>query len=340
MPYSAAAAIGVATTLEQSLVSPEFDTIVSAASVINEASLRNSVVLPARKLEFPTLTCTVSSSAGHRFIDWQLSGVGRPIVWEGERAAPLAFDATTSFGKRVMADLLTDYESQRYINTIACLTVPSWVHSSSASPRWRLIGVSVSVVVLTNVPLSRATAPDSSTLDDDQDLASDLIVRAHRIPYSTIRSRAYAEESSAGFPFPYPRSADFVSAQVDAGLITQKQGMTARSRCRTPNGVTGNVPWTGGAYRESTFGATGPKELPGGGAGETMQSFQAITYIGGESIGPTHFLAPRDTVIVSLTGTDRVLFDQNAAPTTNEPNIVLPVRSHLVVATFESEFAA
>lgn len=344
--YVANAAILAMTTLQRSLVAAEFGTtIINSASAIDATQCRTGLVIPTRKLEFPTVTALVGDSSGHRFIDWRVSGTGRPVVWEDDPTAPIAKDLLDS--GRMAADSMSDYESQRYINTLCVLTAPDWAYVTSANPRWRLTSVTVTVAVLSNVPTTRSVVPDNTTVfTDDQDLASELIVRAHRVPYAKIRTRQYSERSDA---HPAPVSADFVSSKVDAGAVASKKGMTARPRGPMPQAGAGNMPITCGAYRsEGTPGGDlsaanrNTKCYPGMGKQPTAQaqSFQAMTQLGPESIGPAMYLAPRDALVISITASDRLLFDTNAVPLTASPNVVFPVRSYLCVAEMESEFGS
>lgn len=334
-PYAANAAIGAAATLTQSLVVPEVDSVVTAASALDSTSMRTGAVIPTRKLEFPTVTAVVGASSGHRFLDWRISGTGRPIVWEDEPVPPFTRDAADV--NRSFADAMTDYESQRYINNVATLTAPNWSSQYAGSPRWRLASITLTVAILSTVKTTNAAVSAEDVFVSDQDLADSLIVRAHRISYASIRARSYADRSAS---LVYPHSADFVSGKIDAGKLAEKVGMRARPRGSVPSSGTGNMPITCGAYRTEGAGAASRlKAYPDMGVNGIAQHFQAMTHLDGESIGSVEFLAPRDAVLISITASDRALFNAQAQPLTDRPNVIFPVRSYVAIATMESEYS-
>lgn len=319
------------TTVDRALLNADAAEMVTEA-VVRSTNLRNGTKFRAESLEHPEHDLVVSEYCGHKSCDWYRGGgQGKPIIFEDDPAPQYGLDLNGQ-PERTLDNL---WASQNFVNTIGCLLVPRWGGFTAATPKMRLQRLSVSVVIAVNdETLEDSTASDAKQFENDADVAGALTVRVHRVAYDRLRARGI-EQAYPGRPAPptsfYTMAADFVSERIEATRLGELTGMIAGPRVR---GEAGTI---------ATCGIHSKWDGSGGGAvlasSVAFRLFQAHALLGPGSLAAHQNLAPGDAILVSITGSDRLINAGEPKFNENKRNTILPVRGHWVVGAFRGGHA-
>lgn len=316
MPHVARAALNGASTIVKADVDADDASIIQNGGALNASSIRPGARFDFQRLEFPFTRQVSSHYYGHRYSISDYSGSGRPIVMTGPRAA----DLTLSSGDMPANYKEIEHRANNFIDVVDYFPVPSWSNGLAATPLLRLESLAVTVSLIVH---DQSLEGDGiKQFATDADVAAALTVNVYRLPSSKLRAYRYPPATAFTLRARYVWQAD---PSVDLSLVATKAGMIARPRRRA------NVDnMTGSGYMTSDTAGPAFGSL----AGEAFANFQALALLDGANIVQSHTLAPDDLLIVSVTGTDRLIYGGEASFKPDHRTIVLPVRGAWSVPVF------
>lgn len=333
MAYTPDTNIGSMTTLDRALLNADAAEMVTEA-VMRSTNVRTGTRFRAADLEHPEHDIVVSEYCGHKSTRWwNGGGQGRPVVFEDDPAPE--YDLNSDGQPDNTDDNL--WASQNFVNTIGCLLVPKWGGFTAATPKLRLKRLAVSVIVAVNdETLEDSTASDAKQFENDADVAGALTVRVHRVAYDKLRARPMSQAPVTGRPASplnlYRLAVDIVSEQIEATRVGALTGMVAGPRVRSEVGTIA----TSGIH--SKFDGSNDGAIIA--SSVQFRLFHAHALMGPGSLSARQNLAPGDALLVSITGSDRLINAGEPKFNAAKRNTILPVRGHWVVGVFRGEHAA
>lgn len=332
MAYTPDTNIGTMTTVDRALLNADSAEMVTEA-VMRSTNVRTGTRFRSADLEHPEHDLVVNEYCGHKALQWwNGGGQGRPIVFEDDPAPEYTLNAAGQ------PDGSNEnlWEAQNFVNTIGCLLVPRWGGFTAATPKLRLKRLSVSVIVAVNDETLQEASTSAKQFENDADVAGALTVRVHRVAYDKIRARPIAQSPITARPVPPNNvtlaAVDLVSERIEATRVGALTGMIAGPRVRSEVGTIA----TSGIHPKFDGSSNGAIIA----SSVQFRLFHAHALLGPGSLSARQNLAPGDALLVSVTGSDRLINAGEPAFNAAKRNTVLPVRGHWVVGVFRGEHAA
>jgi hypothetical protein len=308
--------------LTSTLLNGDMNDIVTEGRALTEDAINTAGSISFRKAERPWI---YACRSGYISIGTSnLAGHGKPFAIEGERQPPIDLDADVS------VQLL---QSQQFENVVAVIRTPSWTDSSSITPLLRLHSVSVTCIPRVTYAqrhsdvTADATSGGTQQYADEQEVADDLILRAYRIQTSNIRKRVLTDDKAG------EERIEIASTKNELSIVGEKIGMTSRGPRSAANGRAG-IDWN---LLSDPPLLSGLGVVPG--SLDDVWHFQAMGKLTRADLGESPPLREDDSVVISLSGQERLLFASETTYESDKPNSIFPVGGVWWMAFFEAEFA-